>query len=345
VSERVLRARTAAEIGHEVLEALCSTLGGDARGYLVTGSAEDGYRFEAQRGYTDGLLKLPAVNGPWRSPGPRVVPNPLAELFTSNEPEVRSEYGALGLREATTALVVPVAGRYERYGALTVTRHGPPAFGDDDVKLAVRWAAVLGDALGRASELRLAKLSLVQFTRAFVQAFESPHFAQLGHAERVTAYALAIGRAQGMSRAQLADVYFAAMLHDIGKLGNGLDPSIEDLEHPQRGANMVAVSELLLAAAEGIRHHHEAWDGSGFPDGLRKEGIPLLARVVAVADTFDLLSSERGEALPLRDVEKALETRAGKTLDPATVALLLHVLRQGRSTQELANLSDDDLPF
>jgi len=345
VGEALLRARTAKEIGHEALAALCAGLAGDVRAYLVTGSAEDGYRFEAQHGYGDALLQLAAVNGPWRSPGPRVVPNPLAELFTSNEPELRSEYGALGLREAATALVVPVAGRYERYGALTVTRHGAPAFGDDDVKLAGRWATVLGEALGRASELRLAKLSLVQFTRAFVQAFESPHFAQLGHAERVTAYALAIGRAQGMSRAQLADLYFAAMLHDIGKLGNGLDPSIEDLEHPQRGANMVAVSDLLLTAAEGIRHHHEAWDGSGFPDGLRKEGIPVAARIVAVADTFDLLSSERGRALPLRDVEKALDAQAGKTLDPATVALLLHVLRQGRSTQELANLSDDDLPF
>lgn len=345
ISEGLARARTAKELGREVISALLESIPGDSRGLLITGDEEAGYSFTAQVGYADTLLQAAAVNGPWRSPGPRLVANLVAELFTSNEPEVRTDYGALGLREASSALVVPVAGRYERYGALMILRHGAPPLTEEDVKLAGRWGAVLGEALGKESELRLAKLSLVQFTRAFVQAFESPYFAQLGHAERVTSYALALGRAQGLSRAQLADLYFAAMLHDIGKLGNGLDPSIEDLEHPQRGANMVAVSELLAAAADGVRHHHEAWDGSGFPDGLRKEAIPLLARLVAVADTFDLLSSERGQALPLRDVEKALEAQAGRTLDPAIVALMMHVLRQGRSTQELANLHDDDLPF
>ncbi len=345
VSEGLTRVRTAKARAAEVLKALKGGLSGDVRGYVVTGEDVAGYRFEAQVGYDDALLELPAANGPWRSVGPRVVPNLVAELFTSNEAGARSDYGELGMREATTALVVPVIGRYERHGALVLHRHGGPAFNDDDVKLASRWAAVLGDAHGQALELRMAKLSLVQFTRAFVQAFESSDFAQLGHGERVTAYALALGRAMSMSRARLADVYFAAMLHDIGKLGNGLAPSIEDLEHPQRGANMVAVSELLAPAAEGVRHHHEAWDGSGFPDGLRKEDIPLLARIVAVADTFDLLSSERGQALPLRDVEKALDAHAGKTLDPAIVSLLMNVLRQGRNTQELSQLNDDDLPF
>jgi len=343
--EGLLRARNAKERSTEALRALVGYLAGDVRGYVVAESAEQGYAFEAQLGYDDALLRLPAVNGPWRSVGPRLVPNLVAELFTSNEAGVRSDYGNLGLREATSALVVPVAGRYERHGALVLHRHGQPAFTDDDVKLATRWGAVLGEAHDRATELRLAKLSLVQFTRAFAQAFEAVDFAQLGHAERVTAYALALGRAMGASRAQLADLYFAAMLHDIGKLGNGLDQKIEDLEHPQRGANMVAASDLLAPAAEGIRHHHEAWDGSGFPDGLRKEDIPLLARIVAVADSFDLLSSERGEALPMRDVEKALDAKAGRTLDPAVVALLMNVLRQGRSTQELSQLSDGDLPF
>lgn len=343
--EGLAQARSAPERSLEVLKALLGGMHGDVRGYVVATDAEGGHRFEAQVGYSDTLLELAAVNGPWRSPGPRVVPNLVAELFTSNEPGTRSDYGALGMRDATSAAVVPVVGRYERFGALVLQKHGGPALNEDDVRLAARWAGVLATAQGQATELRTAKLSLVQFTRAFVQACESTDFAQLGHGERVAAYALALGRALAFSRAQLADLYFAAMLHDIGKLGNGLDPSIEDLEHPQRGANMVAESELLTEAATGIRHHHEAWDGSGFPDGLRKEDIPLLARVVAVADSFDLLSSERGQALPLREVEKALEARAGNSLDPAIVALLMNVLRQGRSTQELSHLSDGDLPI
>lgn len=108
---------------------------------------------------------------------------------------------------------------------------------------------------------------------------------------------------------------------------------------------MVASAAMLEEAAEGIRHHHESWDGSGFPAGLRKDAIPLLARIVAVADTFDVLSSERGQALPLREVEKQLEARSGKELDPSLVSLFGNILRQGRDTTELARLQETDLPF
>lgn len=343
--ERLVRYQRSSERSAEVLRSLVNQLGGDVRGYVVAGSQEAGFTFDAQVGYNDALLSLKPANGPWRSPGPRLVPNLVAELFTANDPGARTDLGNLGMREATSALVAPVGGRYEEYGALVLQRHGSPNLDDNDLKLATRWANVLGETQSLAYELRLARLSLVQFTRAFVQGFEAQEFSQLGHAERVTAYALALGRALELSRPQLADLYFAAMLHDIGKLGNGLDQSIEDLDHPQRGANMVSGSELLLPAAEGIRHHHESWDGSGFPDGLRKESIPQLARIIAVADTFDLLSSERGRALPLREVEKALEAASGATLDPALVALFVNILRQGKNTQELSSLRDSDLPF
>lgn len=335
-----------AERTEKVLETLAATLPGDVRGYVVTGNSLGTYRFEAEYGYGPALLDLTPMHGPWRSAGPRVVANLIAELFTPNDASLRAQFSELGLREATTALVVPVEGRFAAYGSLVLQRHGGPAFNDEELKLAGRWAGVLGELLSQLAELRRAKLSLVEFTKAFVQAFEAQDFAQLGHAERVTAYALAVGRAAGFSMQELVDLYFAAMLHDIGKLGTGLDLSIEDLEHPQRGANLVASAELLARAAEGIRHHHEAWDGSGFPSGLRKDAIPRLARVVAIADTFDVLSSERGQALPLREVEKSLEARSGKELDPELVALFVNnVLRQGRSTQELGRLQESDLPF
>ncbi len=343
--ERLLRYQGSSERSAEVLRTISAKLQGDVRGIVVAGNADDGYRFDAQIGYGDGLLGVTPANGPWRVPGPRLVPNLIAELFTSNDPGPRAALAGLGLREATSSLVVPVAGRFEKYGAMVLLRHGPPAFGEEELKRASRWGSVLGEAQSQATELRLAKLSLVQFTRAFVHAFEAQDFSQLGHGERVTSYALALARAQELPQPALADLYFAAMLHDIGKLGNGMDQNVEDLEHPLRGANMVAGSELLLPAAEAIRHHHEAWDGSGFPDGLRKEAIPLLARIVTVADTFDLLSSERGTALPLREVERALEQKSGVTLDPAIVALLINILRQGRDTQELSHLRDSDLPF
>lgn len=343
--ERMLRHARPAERSEEALRSLCGALQGDVRGYVVRGDDKAGYAFDAQYLYGPSLLDIEPGHGPWRTPGPRVVPNHIPEMFTPNDQARRAQYADLGLRDATSTLVVPVAGKYATYGALVLHRHGGSAFGDEELKLATRWGSLLGEAQAQALELTRAKLSLVEFTRAFTQAFEAQDFAQLGHAERVTAYALALGRALGLTKQQQADLYFASMLHDIGKLGTGLDLGIEDLEHPQRGANMVASAAMLDQAAEGIKHHHEAWDGSGFPNGLRKEAIPLLARIVAVADTFDVLSSERGQALPLREVEKALEARSGSELDPSLVSLFGNILRQGKDTAELARLQETDLPF
>ncbi len=343
--ERMLRLASPQERSEEVVKAVATSLAGDVRGYVVRGADASGYAFDAQYLYGPALLDLEPGHGPWRSPGPRVVGNHIAEMFTPNDPAKRAQYSELGLRDATSTLVVPVAGRFAAYGALVLHRHGGGPFTEEELKQAARWGAVLGEAQSQAAELARAKRSLVEFTRAFTQAFEAQDFAQLGHAERVTSYALALGRALGLNTQQQADLYFAAMLHDIGKLGSGLDLRLEDLEHPQRGANLVASAAMLKEAAEGIRHHHEAWDGSGFPSGLRKEAIPQLARIVAVADTFDVLSSERGQALPLREVEKALEARAGSELDPALVSLFINVLRQGKDTTELAKLQETDLPF
>jgi HD-GYP domain-containing protein (c-di-GMP phosphodiesterase class II) len=343
--ERLLSLPRADERSAESLRGLVRTLPGDVRGYVVRGNERGAYAFEAVHGYSPSMLTLTPDHGPWREPGPRLIGNLVSELFTPNTAEMRSAFGELGLRNATSSLVVPVAGRFVRHGSLVLHRHAGAAFDDDELRLTARWGSILGEAQSQAFELRRTKLSLVEFTRAFVQAMEAQDFAQLGHAERVTAYALALGRTLELPNHELADLYFAAMLHDIGKLGAGLDLSIEDMEHPQRGANLVASAGLLRPASEGIRAHHENWDGSGFPGGLRKEQIPLLARIVAVADVFDMLSSERGQAMPMREVEKALEARSGRELEPSLVQLLINILRQGKSTADLSRLELSDLPF
>ena len=130
------------------------------------------------------------------------------------------------------------------------------------------------------------------------------------------------------------------MFHDLGKLGSP-DPSAENSEHPLRGANLVASTPLLARAAEGIRAHHEHWDGSGFPYGLRGEEIPLLGRIVAVADVYDLLSSDRGHGLPMHEAQNALERRSGSQLDPNMVPLFVNILHRGKTTAELGGLESE----
>jgi HD-GYP domain-containing protein (c-di-GMP phosphodiesterase class II) len=327
------------------LKYLASALPGDVKGYVVRGNDLDEYSFEAMWGYSPSLLTLKPKHGPWREPGPRLISNLVQELFTPNDQELRNAMSSMGLRSAQSSLVVPIAGRDHSYGAMVLNRHEGSAFTEAELRHASLWGSILGEAQAQAYQLRRARLSLVEFSKAFVEAIEAQDFTLLGHAQRVTSYALAIGRALEMSRDELADLYFAGMLHDIGNLGGEGGLTNEDKDHPQRGANMIASSELLENASEGIRTHHENWDGTGFPLGLRKENIPLLGRIVAVADIFDLLSSDRGHALPLHEVEKNLEIRAGQELDPSIVSLFINILRQGKSTEELGQVKESHLPF
>ena len=354
---RLLELPSTRERCAHVLAHLGSRLGaGNVRGYVVLGTNIDTYRFEAAQGYAPDLLTLTPAHGPWRDPGPRFVNNLVAELFTPNTKEMRTLLGGFGLRDAKATLIVPVTGD-ERHGTLILHRHGPEGFSEADLKEAAEWGRLLGGVESLHGDLTRTRQSLIEFTNAFVEAMEAEDFSQLGHAKRVTAYALSIGRALDFNRQSLADLYFAAILHDVGKLGAGVSKSglngeanrsalpDEDEVHPQRGANLIASSPLLSRAARGIRAHHERWDGAGFPQELQGEAIPLLGRIVAVADAFDLLSSERGQALPPREVERELRSRAGRSLDPNLVGLFINILRKGKSTAELGTLEHSDLPF
>jgi HD-GYP domain-containing protein (c-di-GMP phosphodiesterase class II) len=343
--DKLLKLATFSERSSYVLQLLCSTLAGDVRGYVVRGNAPDNYQFEAVQGYPPELLEHIPTNGPWRDPRPRIISNIIAELFTPNSAATRTFLGDIGIREAKSSLMVPLAVQEAIYGTLILHQHDGEPFDEDDLKLAKRWGAILGSVQLTQQELSQTRRSLIEFTRAFVEAIEAQDFTQLGHASRVTAYALAIGRTLGFTRGQLSDLYFGAMLHDVGKIGSGMALSVEDHNHPQRGANLVGSSPLLQTATEGIRSHHENWDGSGFPLGLKRDEIPLSGRIIAVADAFDLLSSERGQALPIHEVEKGLELRRGRELDPELVNVFINILRQGKSTAELAKLDESDLPF
>lgn len=160
-----------------------------------------------------------------------------------------------------------------------------------------------------------------------------------GHSERVAALSRRLASALGLSPAVVDTVGQAGLLHDIGKIGvpeailrKPRSLSSEEWQimrgHPVIGAQIVAPFEFFEGAARVIRHHHERWDGSGYPDGLMGEDIPLEARIVAVADVFDALTSERSYRPALaRDAARALLLQeAGRTLDTTIVAALLDTL-------------------
>lgn len=163
----------------------------------------------------------------------------------------------------------------------------------------------------------------------------------LRHGLRTAGYAWALGCAIGIPSVQLLHVHYAAVLHDVGKLAlpksilrkNGPLTSEEYAvlqSHPREGARIVESIPGLRRAAVLVAHHHEHWDGSGYPYGVRGTFIPLGSRILAVADRFDALSTENNGCM--RDGNGAMKfvrMLAGSQLDPMLVeAFFQHVTRE-----------------
>lgn len=163
-----------------------------------------------------------------------------------------------------------------------------------------------------------------------------------GHSDRVTRYSLLIGKELNLDATFLETLQISAQLHDVGKIG--IEDRIlkkpgaltaEEFEvmktHTTKGANILRPVTQLAEMLPGIELHHEALDGRGYPYGLQGEQIPLLARVIAVADTFDALTTNRPyqHAHTPEEALKIIQNLAGKRLDPVAVASLMAVYGRG----------------
>jgi HD-GYP domain-containing protein (c-di-GMP phosphodiesterase class II) len=163
-----------------------------------------------------------------------------------------------------------------------------------------------------------------------------------GHSDRVTRYSMLIGKELGLDATFMETLQISAQLHDVGKIG--IEDRIlkkpgaltaEEFEvmktHTTKGANILRPVTQLAEMLPGIELHHEALDGRGYPYGLTGEQIPLLARVIAVADTFDALTTNRPyqHAHTPEEAFKIIQNLAGKRLDPEAVAALVAVYGRG----------------
>ena len=159
-----------------------------------------------------------------------------------------------------------------------------------------------------------------------------------GHSERVTAYTMEMADRLQLSAKELYHIERGALLHDIGKIGvpdrillkpDKLTPEewVEMKKHPVIGYQMCARIEMLQGASQIVLHHHEAWDGSGYPHGLQGEAIPLGARIFALADTLDAMTSDRPyrAALSFETARTEIEKFAGRQFDTDLVRLFLEI--------------------
>jgi response regulator RpfG family c-di-GMP phosphodiesterase len=198
---------------------------------------------------------------------------------------------------------------------------------------------------------------------AFVEAIEARDPYTKQHSSRVAELAIVIGKEMGCSQEQLDLLSFSGHLHDIGKIGirdsillkpgRLTDEEFEVIkQHPIIGENIIGHLGLMSQEQKIIRHHHERWDGSGYPDGLKGEEIPFLSRILAVADVYDAMASDRAYRKRLADAEivQTIRQNAGGQFDTTVVKGFLQVFqrislpsRQG-ATPPLCRLTDDSKP-
>ena len=195
-----------------------------------------------------------------------------------------------------------------------------------------------------------------QTIMGFAQALEENDLYTKGHSERVSYYSRMIAEAMGLPRAEVTTVVQAALMHDIGKIGirpeqlnkpSRLSPDEVAMfrDHPDKGKRILEPIPFLQKLIPGCHCHHEHWDGSGYPQGLKGEKIPKLGRIIAVADTYDAMTTSRAyrQALSHETAVAELERCSGSQFDPEVVEVFLAELEKRRH-DPLGPLWEDNLP-
>ena len=186
--------------------------------------------------------------------------------------------------------------------------------------------------------------------RAMAQAIDAKDPYTRGHSMRVNRYSVIIARELGLRGAQLREIHVSSLMHDVGKIGihdkilqkpgKLTDEEFEVMKtHTVLGANIVAPIRQMKRIIPGLRWHHERMNGQGYPDGLQGADIPLMARIIAVADTFDAITTHRPyqTAMTFEEALKVLERLKGAALDGKIVEAFFAAYEKG-----LIRVEDDD---
>src|ERR1043165_659450 len=211
--------------------------------------------------------------------------------------------------------------------------------------LALYFAFGVSQRANQISELHLATIE------ALALAIDAKDQTAHNHIRRVQVYAVGLARAIGMSEHEIRGINTAALLHDIGKLAvpehilaKPGPLTAEEFQkvriHPQVGAGIISAVPFPYPVAPLIMSHHERWDGRGYPAGLREREIPLGARILAIVDYFDALTSERPYHQPMsfEGAVALLQQEAGKALDPQLVETFVRLLPALRAEVQRLNL-------
>jgi HD-GYP domain-containing protein (c-di-GMP phosphodiesterase class II) len=197
-------------------------------------------------------------------------------------------------------------------------------------------------------DLKHQQISMVEMVvRSILQALDCKDHYTFGHSMRVTYFSLVIGKEMNLTEAELKSLEYSALFHDIGKIGipdavlnkpsRLTDEEFEIMKsHPEKSATILSGFSLFEEAAKNARLHHERFDGRGYPEGLKGEAIPLYARIILIADTFDAMTSTRPyrKGLPYAVAYEELMRFSGTQFDPMLVQAFIRGMRKEENKGE-----------
>ena len=238
-------------------------------------------------------------------------------------------------------LAVPIILHNKSIGVITIYTSKPRNFSQSEIDLLSTFASQASIAIENARLYANMKEQYMSMVMALAAAIETKDSYTHGHSTKVMEYAVKISKEIGLTEDQIETIRYAGLLHDIGKIGvkdvilakqgKLTDEEIAELrKHPEYGANIMEHVAILKDIAPLTLYHHERYDGHGYPLGLKGTEIPLGARILAVADTYDAMIADRPyrKAFPFDYVKKEMIKAAGSQLDPSLVKVFFDILKR-----------------
>jgi|Deesub1362A_J573_1020465.scaffolds.fasta_scaffold00171_59 PAS domain S-box-containing protein/putative nucleotidyltransferase with HDIG domain len=243
-----------------------------------------------------------------------------------------------------SAIVLPLVRKARTIGIIDICSLHPAGFLPANLRTAEDIVSQIAVALENASLYEDLQQLVINIITSFASMLDAKSPWTRGHSERVTRYALAIVREMGLGKEMEEMVKLGGLLHDIGKIGTydvildkaaslSSDETQHIREHPLRGAMILKPIRQLKNIIPMLKYHHERVDGTGYPEGLRGEEIPLLARILCVADAYDAMTSDRPyrSALGKEYAISELKRCAGTQFDPQVVEAFIRYIKKQES--------------
>jgi putative nucleotidyltransferase with HDIG domain len=256
---------------------------------------------------------------------------------------LEGEFPGLEMPAERSLLALPLRTPKRVWGVLLLlTGPGAEPFRSEDVKFLSATAASAAVSLGHLRLYEDQKELFLSTVWSLAHAIDMKDPYTHGHSQNVAAYAETLALASGFEPKELETVRVAALLHDIGKIGIQEEilrkpAKLSDAEfrviqqHPAKGEEVLQKVRPLRQVSRIVRHHHERWDGDGYPDGLKGDDIPAVSRIIHVCDAYDAMTNKRvyREKMPLEYVRNEYVRCKGSQFDPELASTFLSLIENG----------------